>query len=86
MALERGWVEPSLNLLRDSRNGTLWLEHWVWEQTNANYPFNAQFSNDIIISMITKVIVENCKLWLVQDHVWCPAFHLRMNSGVAFRF
>ena len=31
-------------------------------QTNTNHPFNAQFSNDIIISMITKVIVEICKL------------------------
>ena len=27
MALERFWWGPSLDLLRDSRNGTPWLEH-----------------------------------------------------------
>ena len=27
MALERFWWGPSLDLLRDSRNGVLWLEH-----------------------------------------------------------
>ena len=27
MALERFWWGPSLYLLRDSRNGALWLEH-----------------------------------------------------------
>ena len=27
MALECFWWGPSLDLLRDSRNGTLWLEH-----------------------------------------------------------
>ena len=29
MALERFWWGPSLGLLRDSRNGALWLEHWL---------------------------------------------------------
>ena len=28
MALERFLWGPSLDLLRDSRNGALWLEHW----------------------------------------------------------
>ena len=28
MALERFWWWPSLDLLRDSCNGALWLEHW----------------------------------------------------------
>ena len=27
MALERFWWGPSLDLLRDSHNGALWLEH-----------------------------------------------------------
>ena len=27
MALERFWWGPSLDLLRNSRNGALWLEH-----------------------------------------------------------
>ena len=29
MALERFWWGPSLDLLRDSCNGALWLEHCV---------------------------------------------------------
>ena len=29
MALERFWWGPSLDLLRDSRNGVLWLEHSI---------------------------------------------------------
>ena len=28
MALERFWWGPSLDILRDSRNGALWLEHY----------------------------------------------------------
>ena len=40
----------------------------------------------LLISMITEVGVEICKLWLVQDHVWYHAFHLQMNRGVAFKF
>ena len=30
MALELFCWGPSLDLLRDSRNGALWLEHWLY--------------------------------------------------------
>ena len=31
MALERFWWGSSLDLLRDLRNGALWLEHWTFD-------------------------------------------------------
>ena len=36
MARERFWWEPSLDLLRDSRNGALWLEHWASNRAYRN--------------------------------------------------
>ena len=34
MGLERFRWGPSLDLLRDSRNGALWLEHWFADYVN----------------------------------------------------
>ena len=36
MALEHFWWGPSLVFLRDSRNGTLWLEHWLSSSSSSS--------------------------------------------------